>query len=117
MLNNNSVPTSLLKFWALATQARLREAMPSYIKNVLSLWEVLRLRQSKTTGCRVKQWHEIWSKKFWEELTAYYPWYGKDRKENDASHNYIVACVFVTAVNFLLRSYLPTIRDFHQAVA
>jgi hypothetical protein len=40
--------------------------------------------------------------KFWEELTAYFPWYDTSHIENDASNNsYVVACVFGTAVMFL----------------
>jgi hypothetical protein len=43
-------------------------------------------------------------KKFWGELIAYFPWYDTDRRENEASNNSIVACVFVAALNFFLSS-------------
>jgi hypothetical protein len=36
----------------------------------------------------------IWSKKFTEELIAYFPWYDTGYMENDASNNSsIVACI------------------------
>jgi hypothetical protein len=56
---------------------------------------------------------EEMSKKFWEELMAYFPRYDTDHIENDVSNNSsIVAYVFVTAVTFLLSSYLATIGKF-----
>jgi hypothetical protein len=64
---NNSVPTSLLKFWALTTQASLCKAMPSYIQNVFchsgKYWD---------WGCRVNHWHKITcrSKKFWDNFKS-----------------------------------------------
>jgi hypothetical protein len=53
------------------------------------------------------------NKKFWEELTAYFPWYDTGHIENDASNNSsIVPCVFVTAVTFLPSRCLATIGIF-----
>jgi hypothetical protein len=41
------------------------------------------------------------NKKFWEELIAFFPSYGTDRRETDGSNNSsIVACVFVAAITF-----------------
>jgi hypothetical protein len=55
-------------------------------------------------------------KKFWEELIAYFPWYDTGHIENDASNNsYIVSCVFVTTVMFLLSRCLATIGGFLQS--
>jgi hypothetical protein len=55
----------------------------------------------------------FWNKKFWEELIPYFLWYDTGHIENDASNNSsIVACVFVTAVKFLLSRYLATIGGF-----
>jgi hypothetical protein len=54
----------------------------------------------------------IKNKKFRAELIAYFPWYDMDRIENDASNNYIVACVFAAAGKFLPSRYLATIRGF-----
>jgi hypothetical protein len=57
------------------------------------------------------------NKKFWEELIAYFSLYDTGHIENDASNiSSIVACVFVTAVNFLPSHCLATIRDFYPAV-
>jgi hypothetical protein len=54
-----------------------------------------------------------YNKKLWEELIAYFPSYDTDRIENDVSNNYsIVACVFVTAVTFLLSRCLATIGGY-----
>jgi hypothetical protein len=39
------------------------------------------------------------NKKFWEELIADFPWYDTGHIENDASNNFYIACVFVTAGN------------------
>jgi hypothetical protein len=53
------------------------------------------------------------NKKFWEELIAYFPWCDTGHIENDASNNSsIVACLFVTAVTFLPKRCLATIRGF-----
>jgi hypothetical protein len=53
------------------------------------------------------------NKKFWEELSAYFPRYDTGRIENDVSNNSsIVACVFVTAVTFLPNRCLATMRGF-----
>jgi hypothetical protein len=57
----------------------------------------------------------IWTitKKFWEKLIAYFPWYDTGHIENDASNNSsIVACVFVAAIMFLPRGWLATIRKY-----
>jgi hypothetical protein len=55
------------------------------------------------------------NKKFWEQLIAYFPWYDTGHIENDASKNsYIVACVFVTAVTFLLSRCLAMIWENTQ---
>jgi hypothetical protein len=55
----------------------------------------------------------FWNKKLWEELIAYFPWYDTDRIENDVSNNSsIAACVFITALTFLLSRCLATIREF-----
>jgi hypothetical protein len=37
--------------------------------------------------------YNVYNKKFWEELIAYFPWYDTDRIENDASKNSSIACV------------------------
>jgi hypothetical protein len=53
------------------------------------------------------------NKKFWEELIAYFPWYNMDYIENDVSNNsYIVACVFITVVTFLLSRCLATLGGY-----
>jgi hypothetical protein len=53
------------------------------------------------------------NKKLWEELIACFPWYDTGHVENDASNSsYIVACIFVTAVTFLLSRCLATIGEF-----
>jgi hypothetical protein len=65
--------------------------------------DVLRSHLQRTKG----------NKRFWEELTAYFPWYDTGHTENDASNNSsIIACVFVTAVTFLLSRCLATIGGF-----
>jgi hypothetical protein len=52
-------------------------------------------------------------KKFWEELIAYFPWYGTDYIENDVSNtSSIVTRVFVTAVTFLPSRCLATIGGY-----
>jgi hypothetical protein len=51
-------------------------------------------------------------KKFWEELIAYFPWYGTDHIENDSSNNSSIACVFATAVTFLPSRCLATKRGY-----
>jgi hypothetical protein len=56
---------------------------------------------------------EIKNKKFWKELTDYFPSYDTGHTENDASSNSsIVACVFVTAVTCLSRRCLASIGGF-----
>jgi hypothetical protein len=55
------------------------------------------------------------SKKFWEQLNAYFPRYDTGHIENDASNNSsIVTCVSVTAVTFLPSRCLATIRGIHR---
>jgi hypothetical protein len=50
------------------------------------------------------------NKKFWEELIAYFPWYDTGHIENNGFNNSsIVACVLVTAVEFLPSRCLATI--------
>jgi hypothetical protein len=54
-----------------------------------------------------------YKQKFLEELIAYFPWYGTDHIENNASNNsYTFECVFVTAVTFLPSRCLAAIRGF-----
>jgi hypothetical protein len=53
------------------------------------------------------------SKKFGEELIAYFPRYDTSHIENHAPNNSsIVACVFVTAITFVSSRCLATIRGF-----
>jgi hypothetical protein len=56
----------------------------------------------------------IENKRFWEELTAYFPWYDMDNIENKTIDiSYIVVCEFVAAVIFLASRFLATIRGIH----
>jgi hypothetical protein len=76
-----------------------------YWRDVKFVGEVKRLQ----TRFPLKETH-----KFWEELIAYFPWYDKDRIENEASNNSpVVECVFGDAVIFLPSRCLATIRDTH----
>jgi hypothetical protein len=55
----------------------------------------------------------IYNKRFWEELIAYFPWYDTGHTENDASNNSsIVACVLITEVTFLPSRCLAPIGGF-----
>jgi hypothetical protein len=55
----------------------------------------------------------ILNKKFWKELTTYFPWYDTGHIENDAFNNSsTVACVFITVVRFLPSRCLATIGGF-----
>jgi hypothetical protein len=71
------------------------------------------LATTLTELSRPKNFAKINNKKFWEELTAYFPWYDTGHIENDASkYSCIVACVFVTAVTFQPSPCLATIVGF-----
>jgi hypothetical protein len=54
----------------------------------------------------------IVNKKFWEELTAYFPWCNTGRIENNESNNrFSVSCVFIAAVTFLTSRCLAKDRE------
>jgi hypothetical protein len=64
-------------------------------------------------ACRLSRQQYKETKKFCEELIAYFPSYDTGHTENDASNNSsIVAYVFVTTVTHLPSCCLATIRGF-----
>jgi hypothetical protein len=80
----------------------------SYIADVAKLRFASRIRLLWTPVPLAKK-----KEKFWKELVPYFPWYDTGHIGNDESNNYsIIACVFVTAVTFLLSRCLATIGEF-----
>jgi hypothetical protein len=54
------------------------------------------------------------NKKFWEELTSYFPFIRYGPRKKDTHNNYsIAACVFVAAITFSPSRCLATIGDTH----
>jgi hypothetical protein len=53
------------------------------------------------------------SKKFWEELIAYFPWYDTDHIQNNSSNKSYIVCVFVATVIFLPSRCLAMVGDTH----
>jgi hypothetical protein len=83
---------------------------PDTVKKISLLFTLLNIQ---TGGTVFPPLTNPTNKKLWEELIAYFPWYVTGRIENDASNNSsIVACVFVTAVTFLLSRCLAMIWRF-----
>jgi hypothetical protein len=67
----------------------------------------------KISIINLQKWFKKSTRSSWEELIAYFPWYDTGHIENDASNqSFIDACVFVTAVTFLLSRWLATIGGF-----
>jgi hypothetical protein len=57
---------------------------------------------------------KIYNKNFWEELIAYFYWNNADRIENDESNgSFILTCIFVAAVKFVLSRCLVRMRETH----